>query len=235
MQLHVKKSPFISVILFHAFIFFAHCAAGAAENSQAVRAPRDPSRRWVEPSRPTTVGRSILSMENEVFPTGKRLPVDKELQAYEGKKFTLADCVNIALENSPATRNAWQAAKQAESKAKQSYYQYYPHFEVLFHSDFSRSVTNEDISDGQKGVDAHITSGPQVAMTYLLLDAGGRSATVKNAMAYLYKQNLLFNQSIQNVLLETESAYFNYCAALETLKSYESNVEETNTTYRLSN
>jgi len=227
MQLHVKKSLFISAIFLQAFIFLAHCSASAAENSQAVRAPRDPSRRWAEPSRPTTVGKSILSMENEVFPTGKRLPGDKELQAYDGKKFTLADCVDIALENSPATRSAWQAAKQAESKAKQSYYQYYPHVEVSFDSDFSRSITNEDISDGQKGVDAHIASGPQVAMTYLLLDAGGRDATVKNAMAYLYRQNLLFNQSIQNVLLETESAYFNYYAALETLKSYERNVEET--------
>jgi outer membrane protein TolC len=227
MQLHIKKILFISVIFLHFFLCFAHCAASAAENSQTVRAPRDPSKGWIEPSRPTTVGKSILSMGNEVFPTGKRLPGDKELQAYVGKKFTLADCVDIALQNSPVTRSAWRAAKQAESKAKQSHYQYYPHFEVSFDTDFSRTITNEDISDGQKGVDAHITSGPQVAMTYLLLDAGGRSATVKNALAYLYKQNLLFNQSIQNVLLETETAYFNYYAALETLKSYERNVEET--------
>gem|GEM_PF-3919098 len=227
MRLYVKNSLFISVIFLHVFLCFTHCAASAAENSQTMRAPRDPSRRWIEPSRPTSVGKSILSMGSEVFPTGKRLPMDKALQAYDGKKFTLADCVDIALQNSPVTRSAWQAAKQAESKAKQSHYQYYPHFEVSFDTDFSRTITNEDISDEQKGVDAHITSGPQVAMTYLLLDAGGRSATVKNALAYLYKQNLLFNQSIQNVLLETESAYFNYYAALETLKSYERNVEET--------
>ena len=145
----------------------------------------------------------------------------------EQKKITLADCIDIALQNSPNTRQAWQTAKEAEAQARQSLSQLYPAVTLSMDMNYSKGISRALYYDDKiKGVDQHINFGPCIDITYLILDAGGMSASIKGAIANLYQQNFLFNQSVQDLFLATETAYFNYCAALERVETYKDNVKE---------
>jgi outer membrane protein TolC len=56
------------------------------------------------------------------------------------------------------------------------------------------------------------TINPGLTLSYLLLDFGGRSGSIDEARQDLFAADLNHNATIQNVVLQVESAYFTYMA-----------------------
>ena len=120
----------------------------------------------------------------------------------------MARAVDVALQNNPATRTAWLEARQAEAVVGSRRSAYYP--EVDLNATYNRS---RQATQGGRTIFNSTTFGPQLALTYLLFDFGGRAAQVEEARQTLIAADYTHNQQIQNVILETQQAYFGYLDA----------------------
>ncbi len=124
-------------------------------------------------------------------------------QAAFPKPLTPADLAAMAIQNSPATRQAWDNARAARAQEQQARSAYYPQATA------SGKVTRDhkEATDPQADFDGTIY-GPKLDITYLLLDLGGRSGTADAAREQLIAASYQYNQAIQDLLLSVALAYF---------------------------
>src|SRR5438874_2106090 len=98
-----------------------------------------------------------------------------------GSTLTLAQAIDIALANNPATRTAWLEARAAEAGVGSARAAYFPEVDVLASATRSRSSA--------EGSRASTSVAPSLALTYLLFDFGGREAQVEEARQILAAAN----------------------------------------------
>jgi outer membrane protein TolC len=73
------------------------------------------------------------------------------------------------------------------------------------------------------------TFGPQLVLTYLLFDFGGRAAQVEEARQVLIAADFIHNQQIQDTILQTQRAYFGYLDAKALLDAQAATLKERQT------
>ena len=129
---------------------------------------------------------------------------------------TLDRVIDIALENNPQTREAWLRARSAEAGLGSQRSEYLPDVDV------NASVGHTNTS--------HFSFGPNVALTYLLFDFGGREARVEQARQTLIAADFLHNQVIQDVILRVERAYYQYLDAKALLAAQQATLNQRKTT-----
>jgi outer membrane protein len=134
----------------------------------------------------------------------------------ENKALTLSDVVNIALNNNKETQSAWQYLKMSEAQRSQAGSYYYPTIDVNADITKQYSDANIDIADSEL-----LRYGPGASLAWLIYDFGGRSAGVSYADRLLDAQLASYNQSIQDVLLDSSTGYFELNSAIEVLASLE--------------
>ncbi|MDP1834988.1 MAG: TolC family protein [Chlamydiales bacterium] len=133
------------------------------------------------------------------------------------------DLLDIALTNNPLTEKTWRDARAACWNVGIAKSAYYP------------TVTGSQILDaqaiyGQAG--AALARGrtqsllSEITITYLLLDWGGRDATVATASHALRSANWTHNRNLQDVMITTLRAYYDYVYANGLVKARESDVED---------
>jgi len=132
---------------------------------------------------------------------------------------TLARAIDIALTNNPRTRTTWLQARAAEANLGASRSAYLP--EVDVNASAGRSRTSAQPATN--------FFSPSVALSYLLFDFGGREAAVEEARQTFIAANLFHDQAIQDVILATEQAYYDYLDAKALLAAQESTVRERKT------
>jgi outer membrane protein len=132
---------------------------------------------------------------------------------------TLARVLDIALENNPRTREAWLNARAAEAAVGSEQAAWLP--EV----DLNASVARVKAAGGS----SQTAIGPSLALTYLLFDFGGRDARVEQARQTLIAADFLHNQSIQDVILLTQQAYYQYLDAKAQLAAQSATLAERKT------
>ena len=115
----------------------------------------------------------------------------------------LSRAVDIALANNPATRTAWLQARAAQAALGAARSAYYP--ELDLNASYNRS--RQAVQGGLNVFDS-TTFGPSLALTYLLFDFGGREAVVEEARQTLIAADFTHNLQIQNVVLETQQAFY---------------------------
>jgi TolC family type I secretion outer membrane protein len=142
-------------------------------------------------------------------------------------ELTMPRAIDLALQNNPATRTAWLEARQAQAIVASRRSAYYP--EVDINATYTRA---RQATQGGQTVFNTTTFGPQVALTYLLFDFGGRAAQVEEARQALIAADFTHNQQIQDTILQTQQAYFGYLDAKAlrdaqnaTLKERQANVD----------
>lgn len=135
---------------------------------------------------------------------GAQLPPDI---AERVSALTLSDIVDLALRNNPATKLSWANARAAAAAYGSSKGAYYPTI------DANVSVTRLKTlaAQGRSAVD-QTTYGPDLSLSWLIFDFGGRSGSIDAARQALLAADWTHNATIQNVVLQVEQAYFEYVA-----------------------
>jgi TolC family type I secretion outer membrane protein len=137
------------------------------------------------------------------------------------QQLSLADVVDLALRNNPATRASWYQARAAADLLGSARGEYYPTVNGLV--DISRTKSP---ATNARAAGIRTDYGPSISLNYLLLDFGGRAGTVERARQNLFAANLSHNATIQNTVLQAQVAFFNYMATSALVAAERSAIEE---------
>ncbi len=205
-----QTNKVIQAIFFVAVPLAAGCGTprvnGVAGASPAPNVP------WTPPARAVKPEQLVVPAQADAVPTDLRDRI---------QKLSLADVVDLALRNNPATRAAWFQARAAADRLGSARGEYFPTINGLATVSRIKSPATNTRSAGQR-----TEYGPSISLNYLLLDFGGRSGSIETARQDLFAANLTHNATIQNTVLQAQVAYFNYMATLALLGAERSAIAE---------
>lgn len=139
-------------------------------------------------------------------------------------QLALTQAIDIALQNNTATRQAWLQARVAQANLGSSRSAFYPQAEL--DASYTRS---HQTAQGGKLIFNTTTYGPSLALTWLLFDFGGRVAVVAEARQALIAADYTHNAQIQNVVLQTEQAYYGFLDAKALVDAENATIKEQQT------
>jgi outer membrane protein len=125
-------------------------------------------------------------------------------------EYDVAELIDIALKNNPETVRAWSAARSAAAAYGSAQAPYFP--QAAFSSDngYQRTILQVPSTFG---VLKQWQADPIVTLNWTLLDFGRRKSASDSALDRLIAANLSFNRTIQDVVFNTESAFYALDAA----------------------
>jgi len=138
------------------------------------------------------------------------------------RPITLAELTDLALRQTAATRKAWNAARAAAAQVD--------HAQGLFMPTLTATA-----GGSRSGVTASpktysyqmLQGGPGLQINYLVINfGGGREAAVEEALQTVYAADYTFNQTIQDVLLAVEMAYYGVISAQSGIDAAVANVAD---------
>lgn len=150
--------------------------------------------------------------------TNVAIPSDIEQRL---QSLTLTDIVDLALRNNPATRISWENARAAAAAYGSQRGNYLPTID----GDVTGTAIKTTATQGRAAVTQQ-TLEPSITLSYLLFDFGGRSGSVEAAKQALFSADFTHNLTIQNTVLQAETAYFNYMAAKALLLAQQSTLKD---------
>ena len=148
------------------------------------------------------------------------VPADLEQRL---QRLSLAEVVDLGLRNNPETRVSWANARAAAAAYGSERGAYYPTID----GDVTATRIKTTASEGRSAVTQSLLT-PSVSLTYLLLDFG-RSGTVGAARNSLLAANYTHNAVLQDVVLQIQTAYFQYVANRALLQAQQTTVKEART------
>lgn len=122
------------------------------------------------------------------------------------RELTLLELVDVALARNPNTRQAWHNARSAAAQERVTHAAYYPTITLSVQGGPAHSTSPAFPGESQND---QWSGGPQLGVTYLLLDFGGRDAAAESARQTLLASNFVFNGRVQDVILGVTQAYYN--------------------------
>lgn len=138
---------------------------------------------------------------------------------------SLAEALDIALQNNPASRKTWNDARAASAQVDQAKGNFLPTIAGTAAASRQRTTAEPDSFDLD-----YAKYGPGLQLNYLVINfGGGRSAAVEQALQTVYAANYLFNRSIQDILLAVETAYYGLVSAGAGIEAAEANVKDNRT------
>ncbi|NGX61246.1 MAG: Outer membrane protein TolC [Chlamydiae bacterium] len=145
----------------------------------------------------------------------------------ESEVLPLIDLLDIALQNSPATRSTWYQAKMAAADVGSARGAYLPTLNFTgswMQELFAEVDSGEEIVTKEKNAKASLTT------TYLLFDFGGRNGNLLSAIAALDSLNWSYCWEVQTVMIQVIQSYYNYINALGTIGVDEATVYDNRVT-----
>ncbi len=186
------------------FLLTASCSPPKTIGGEPSVAPT-PSKEWPA-AKPTGASKPFNSTETDRANRGAVIPSDVSTRM---DRLSISDVVDLALGNSPQTRNTWAQARAAAAAFGSAQGHLLPSLEL----------------DGVGGPQKAISSNPAIFPTqrstfttslnlsYLLLDFGQRGGAMQAAHEALFAADLTHNATVQSVVLQAEDAYFTYQAS----------------------
>jgi len=174
--------------------------------------------------------KQVVERKPETKPAAPDKIIDTAWEAIQNKKtgqknpFTLAELIDTAFRNNPQLHQYWESSRSAKAIEKQAESALYPQATI------SEAITREK-QKGFFGNLSYTNYGPSAQLTYLLLDFGGRSANIEATFQKVLEANSLYNQSIQDLILNVQVAYHNYYSAQSAVEAAELDVENTKADY----
>lgn len=172
------------------------------------------------------------------------------------KELSIIELLDIALQNNPLTKQSWQNARAAAFTVRVNEAALYPTLTLTETIGLTKtagvvgsSTTNVNGSSTTSvtGTNTTNATGSSVAATaapvatyaqtvnsdltasWLMLDFGGREASIDAARYALYASNWAHNRIIQNVMINVLRGYYSYINALSTLEANESDLKDSAT------
>jgi outer membrane protein len=144
------------------------------------------------------------------------------------ERLTLSDILSISLYYQLKSSRAIAAAKSAGYNYKSSLSNYYPTLTAAV----DYLIDDIHFRPSTAGLSGTFRSEQDsVMLSYLLLDFGGRDASVASAWHTFQSAGFLYNQSIQDLLIDSLQAYFNYISAYETMLANQENLGTAKTSF----
>ena len=197
------------------------CAAGTPRIAGRPGAPDAPNRLW----RPPPAAERPDSLRPASIPPGLAARADS---------LTLADVVDLALQNNPATRTSWAQARAAAAAYGAARGSFFPTVDGAVTA--TRSSQPAATSSGNGGtviIDRTRSQvAPALSVSYLLFDIGGRGGRVASARENAFALDYTHNATIQNTVLQVEQAYFTYVGTRALLEAQRISVRDAETSYR---
>lgn len=140
-------------------------------------------------------------------------------------KLGLNDLIQIGVCNNPDLNRAFMAVRSAEAELGASKAAYLPNVGLTAAATASHSKGQYD--EPNANVYKDMKAKPysvNVALNWLLLDFGGRSATTDMMKAYMEQAAFGYNAALHDLVLGVHSAYMDLLSAKEVLKSAETSV-----------
>ena len=135
-------------------------------------------------------------------------------------RLSLTDAVDLALVNSPQTRQSWSQARSAAATYGSSRGRFLPSLSADATGGPSKSV-----SQNPARVPAERTSvTTTLSLQYVLLDFGARGGAMAAAHEALFAADFTHNSTVQNVVLQAEGASFSYQASRGLLEAAQATV-----------
>lgn len=142
----------------------------------------------------------------------------------QGTKWKLTDIIEVALRNSPDTRQTWYAARSAAADWLSSKGEKYPEINA------TAGITRLDnLTSARRTGPANSSLTSSVGLTWLLFDFGGRDASIEEKRRTLIAADFSHNAAIQDQVFTVIEAYFEYANAKALEKSLETSMEEAST------
>jgi outer membrane protein len=152
-----------------------------------------------------------------------RPPVPADL-AQRIQRLTLGEVVDLGLRNNPQTRLTWANARAAAASYGSARGTYLPTIDGEVTGTRLKTVA----SQGRTAVTQSVFS-PSLNLSYLLFDFGGRSGDVGVARNALLAANFTHNATLQSVVLQIQTAYFQYIANRSLLQAQLTTAREAQT------
>ncbi|MEA2762839.1 MAG: outer membrane protein [Gemmatimonadaceae bacterium] len=150
--------------------------------------------------------------------TALAVPPDLEQRI---QQLALADVVDLALRNNPATRASWAQARASADLLGSARGQYFPTINGTGTVSRIQSPATTTRPAGTR-----TEYGPSLNLNYLLADFGGRSGSIERARQTMFAASLSHNATLQNTVLQAEAAYFTYMATVALLGAEQSAIAE---------
>jgi outer membrane protein len=147
-----------------------------------------------------------------------QVPADLEQRL---PRLTLAEVVDLGLRNNPNTRLSWANARAAAAAYGSERGAYFPTVD----GDVTATRLKTVASQGRSAVTQSVLS-PSLSLSYLLFDFGGRSGNVGAARNALLAADFNHNSTLQGVVLQIQTAYFQYIANRALLAAQRTTVAE---------
>ncbi len=119
------------------------------------------------------------------------------------KPLTLVELTDLALQRNPKTRLAWAAIRSSEAGVELARAGYWPQLNATLNAQRNRALN----FSGQPA-DIQSRYGASVSLSYLLWDFGTRGGLLDQAKYALVSANLSQDQTVQDVILQVEQAYY---------------------------
>nr|WP_272213697.1 TolC family protein [Marinicella sp. W31]MDC2879651.1 TolC family protein [Marinicella sp. W31] len=188
---------------------FALTALGGCAADSLSLAPPSPERPWLPAAentnaddlRTTAQGGTELALSKPVVDTSKT--------------YTLPELIDLAQRTNPGTRAAWEQARQAALAVGMAEATYLPVITANVIAGSNQNAAELPIPIGGSAYfDSNIQGVvPFMALQWLALDFGGRSAVVEAAKQMSLASNYQFNAMHQKLVFAVTGAYHDYNAA----------------------
>jgi len=149
----------------------------------------------------------------------RAIPENKISKVDATRSYSLAELVDIAEQNNPNTRIAWERAKQRAESLGIARSEYFPVLVGIAALGDSRQIEPFPaviIPKGYTMVEAPFVQ-PELTLDYLLFDFGKREARVDAAVAQKLAAGANFIRTNQDVAFRVATAYYNLVTAQERL------------------
>jgi outer membrane protein TolC len=191
-----------------AALLAAGCASSPPRVDGVAGTALSPDVPWMPPARAVIAG----------APVGPALPPDAVVDRLA--HLTLAEVVDIALANSPATRAAWADARAAAAGYGSARGSRLPTLNGSATLTRGNGSAQSRTTDGVGGTSSwSTTGGPAAGLSWLLLDFGGRGGRIEAAKQALLAADWTHNAVLQDAILAVETAFYRYAGAQAILEA----------------
>ena len=162
----------------------------------------------------------------------RSIPDNKIASLDAAHPYSLAELVDIAEQNNPTTRMAWERAKQRAESLGIARSEYFPILVGIAAFGDSRQIEPFPaalIPKGYTMVEAAFAQ-PEITLDYLLFDFGKREAKVDATVAQKLAAGANFIRTNQEVAFRVATAYYNLVTAQERLQAARETLQTAQTT-----